>query len=96
MSAAEIEKQLVDLLKKLQAGTGEKNCEITSATVPLKDLGFFDSLLALETTIALEECVGKSFGEDSVFSDRESGEELSVSQIVRWIEKIIGAGAKHD
>lgn len=61
MTQGEIEQSLIAMLKELQAGTGEQAQDLTPATVPLKDLGFFDSLLALETTISLEEQLGISF-----------------------------------
>jgi len=92
MTQLEIEKTLIEMLKGLQAGTGEEPCEVTSATVPIKDLGYFDSLLALETTIVLEERLGRTFGEDSVFWDKETSEPLSVSQIAGRIARVPGAG----
>ena len=92
MNQGEIEQSLIAMLKELQAGAGESAQEVTPATIPLKDLGFFDSLLALETTITLEERFGTSFNADSVFSDKDSDEPLSVSQIAERIVKVQRAG----
>jgi acyl carrier protein len=92
MTQGEIEQSLITMLKELQTGAGEPAYELTPTTVPLKDLGFFDSLLALETTITLEEKLGTSFNADSIFSDKESAEPLSVSQIAARIVKVQGAG----
>jgi acyl carrier protein len=93
MNKGEIEQSLITMLKELQAGAGEPAYEVTPATMPLKDLGFFDSLLALETTITLEERYGTSFNADSIFTDKESCEPLTVSQIAERIIKVQGAGA---
>jgi hypothetical protein len=92
MNKGEIEQSLIAMLKELQAGAGEPAYEVTPATIPLKDLGFFDSLLALETTITLGERYGASFNADSIFTDKESSESLSVSQIADRIIKVKGAG----
>jgi len=81
MTKVEIEQTLIEILRELQAGTGDQPCEITPTTTPLTDLGFFDSLLALETTIVLEERVGVSWKDDSVFADIESSNPLTVAQI---------------
>ena len=55
MTEPEIERLIIDTLKDLQAGSGDPQCEITPVVVPLSQLGFFDSLLAIETTLVLEE-----------------------------------------
>lgn len=93
MNQGEIEQSLIAMLKELQAGAGEPAQELSPATVPLNDLGFFDSLLALETTIILEERFGTSFDADSIFADKESTEPLTVSQIAERIVKVQKAGA---
>ena len=93
MNQGEIEQSLIAMLKELQAGAGEPAQEVSPATVPLKDLGFFDSLLALETTIILEERYGTNFDADSIFTDKESTEPLSVSQIAERIVNVQKAGA---
>ena len=81
MTKPEIEKLIIETLKELQAGSGDAECEITAVVVPLSQLGFFDSLLAIETTLVLEERLGCSCGDDSVFKDKETEEPLTVAQI---------------
>lgn len=90
MNQGEIERTLIQMLEVLQAGAEEERSEVGPATVPLTELGFFDSLLALETTIALEERFSVSFGEDTVFWDKENAKPLSVSQIAENIVKTSG------
>jgi acyl carrier protein len=81
MTGAEIEKIIIETLTGLQAGSGDTPCEINPQTSPLTDLTFFDSLLAIETTLALEERLKCSCGEDSVFVDKTSDKVLTVSEI---------------
>ena len=93
MTKAEIEQTLVDLLKELQVTTGEGACEVTTATVPLRDLSFFDSLLALETTVVLEEKFGVSWDQDSVFTEKDATRPLTVAEIAERLAAISGAAA---
>jgi len=93
MTHAEIEQTLIDLLKELQTITGDATCEVTIATVPISDLGFFDSLLALETTVILEEKLGASWDQDSVFREKDTTKALSVREIAQRLAAISGAAA---
>ena len=90
MSPDDIEKALIHMLKELQAGAEDESGEVLPATVPIRDLGFFDSLLAVETTIALEARLGASFGDDNVFWNKENAEPLSISQIAQRLAKVSG------
>lgn len=90
MSSAEIEKVIIDTLQELQAGSGEPAKEITAKTLPLDDLGFFDSLLAIETTLLLEECLECNCPEDSVFADKDTAKSLSVAQIAARLVTLVG------
>jgi hypothetical protein len=93
MTQADIEHALIELLKEIQANTGDTSCEVTSATAPLSDLGFFDSLLALETTVVLEEKLGASWEEDSVFTEKDSSKALTVAEIAQRLAIKSGAAA---
>jgi acyl carrier protein len=81
MSKSEIEVIIIETLQELQAGSGDTEFEITPAVAPLSQLGFFDSLLAIETTLVLEERLGCSCGEDSVFKNKETEEPLTIGEI---------------
>jgi acyl carrier protein len=93
MRQDDIEKALIELLKEVQQNTGDIGCEVTPATVPLHDLGFFDSLLALETTVALEEKLHTSWDEDSVFTEKDTTKALSVAEIARRLAAKSGVTA---
>lgn len=93
MTRIEIEQTLIDLLKELQDVTGDSSCNVTTTTMPLRDLAFFDSLLALETTVTLEEKLGASWDQDSVFVDKESAVALTVSEIAQKLATASGIAA---
>jgi acyl carrier protein len=81
MTPSEIETLIVETLRNLQQATGETPCEISAQVVPLSELGFFDSLLAIETTLVLEERLGGSWDDESVFSDKETAQPLTIAEI---------------
>jgi acyl carrier protein len=93
MTKTEIEEIIVQTLQELQNATGLENSEIKATVVPLSDLGFFDSLLAIETTLVLEERFGCSCGEDSVFRDKETSEPLAISDIASRLAQKLAAAA---
>jgi len=93
MTSTEIEKTIIEALKELQAGCGDAPKEITPTTFPLTDLGFFDSLLAIETTLVLEELLKCSCPDDSVFIDKETAKPLTVAQIAERLAPLAGKAA---
>jgi len=93
MTSAEVEKIIIGALQELQEGCGEPAKEISAKTLPLDDLGFFDSLLAIETTLVLEERLKCSCPEDSVFVDKDSAKPLSVAQITARLVTLAGKAA---
>jgi acyl carrier protein len=93
MTSAEIQKTIIETLIELQAGSGEAGQEITPATLPLTDLGFFDSLLGIETTLALEELLKCKCEVDSVFKDKDTGDPLNIAQIAERLAKVAGKAA---
>ncbi len=89
-----VENLVIQLLAELQSLATEDPVKVTGATVPLKDLEFFDSLLGLEMTVALEGQLGISIREQTVFSDEDTLEPLSITQIAQRIcEAHTGVGA---
>ena len=96
MKAAEIEVLIIEIVKELQVGTGNTAQEITPATTPLSDLEFFDSLLAIETTLVLEERLKCKFAVDSVFPDKETDKALSISEIAACVGLASETGPSHD
>jgi acyl carrier protein len=93
MTSTEIEKKIIETLQELQTGSGETEHKITSATSPLDDLAFFDSLLAIETTLVLEEMLKCKCSDDSVFIDKKTAKALTVAQIAQRLAPLTGKAA---
>jgi acyl carrier protein len=93
MTTAEIEKIIIETLAELQAGCGEPGQEITSATTPLGDLGFFDSLLAIETTLALEQKLKCKCPHDNAFFEKDNEKLLTIAEIAARLAQIQGKAA---
>ena len=91
MTKAEIEQIIVETLRELQIASGDMKCDISPVVVPLSELGFFDSLLAIETTLVLEERLGCPCGEDSVFKDKETSQPLTISDIAARLAQKVAA-----
>jgi len=85
VSMTSVENLVIQLLAELQSLVTEDPVKVTRVTVPLKDLAFFDSLLGLEMTVALERELGISIEEQTVFSDEDTREPLSITQIAQRI-----------
>jgi len=85
VSVNPVENLVIELLTELQLLVTEEPAEITRATVPLRDLAFFDSLLGLEMTVALEGRLGIIIGDQTAFSHKETREPLSITQIAQRI-----------
>jgi len=90
MTSVEIEMTIIETLRELQAGCGEAEQKITPTTLPLVDLGFFDSLLAIETTLVLEERLKCNCPDDSVFIDKETTTPLTVAQVAARLAPLAG------
>jgi len=93
MTSAEIEKIIIETLTTLQAGCGEPPQSISSATKPLDELGFFDSLLAIETTLSLEQKLKCKCPDDNAFFDKDNGKILAIAEIAARFAKIQGKAA---
>jgi len=93
MTSADIEKIIIETLTALQAGCGEPTQPISSATKPLDELGFFDSLLAIETTLALEQKLKCKCPDDNAFFDKNGEKILTIAEIATGLAKIQGKAA---
>jgi acyl carrier protein len=93
MTSAEIEKIIIETLAELQAGCGEPGQEITRTMTPLGDLGFFDSLLAIETTLALEQKLKCKCPDDNAFVEKDNEKLLTIAEIAARLAQIQGKAA---
>ena len=94
MDKNKIEETLIVLLKELQAVTGDERTAITPTTTPLEDLPNFDSLLGLEMTVTVEEKLGITCPEQTIFQDEKTLKALSISEISERIAQKHSRGAE--
>jgi acyl carrier protein len=76
-----VREALIAVLRQVQKTSGRPCPEITDATKPVGDLQGFDSLLAVEATVLLEQKLGCTIAEIPFFSETGT-RALRVSAIV--------------
>jgi acyl carrier protein len=69
--------------------------DLTSDTKPIGDLIDFDSLSAIEATVALETALGTQFDSDNVFVAEVKGRRraLTIAEAAERIAKVLGVTA---
>lgn len=87
MGIQEIEKMVIECLKKNLELSGDEVPSITGKTRPAFDLRGFDSLRALEVIVSLEEQFNCDLPPEKIFFSARL-EDVSVSSIAVAIEKI--------
>ena len=91
MQTKEIESVIVGVLREVQTTSGRAWTDLNSESRPLGDLDGFDSLSAVEVTVAIEQRLGCKFGIDSIFTSEDGKRALSLKQIGERIGKILGS-----
>ncbi len=82
MTRKELVETLIGALRESQRHSGhDEDATISEATVPIGDLVDFDSLNAVEVTVALEEHVGCTLPVN-IFAEDSTHRPLSVAEIV--------------
>jgi acyl carrier protein len=89
---SEIESLVISVLEELQELSGRTSVDISRTACPLTDLENFDSLNAVEATIALEEKLGMTFATNNLFLDDDGKTPLNVSGIAKRLASQLNAG----
>ena len=96
MTREAVLKALLKVLKETQERTGQAPVELDETACPLRDLPQFDSLLALEVSVELEDKLGCR-SEDNLFLDDRTKQPLTVGQIGDLLcSRLDATGAEHD
>lgn len=90
MKKQEVEEIIQRHLCELSLGKESFDLQITSETVPLEELGFFDSLLALEVSVMFEGEFNSTWGDENLFIDEKSKKARTVSEIAERITCLLG------
>ncbi|HUL51864.1 MAG TPA: hypothetical protein VLT83_00510 [Opitutaceae bacterium] len=91
MTLESVTKSIVDVIEELQRASGRACGELTGSTKPIGDLEGFDSLSAIEATIAIEAALGQGLGTDNVLVAEISGRKraLTIAQVAERIVKLL-------
>ena len=91
MQAKEIESVIVGVLREVQTTSGRRWTDLNPESRPLGDLDGFDSLSAVEVTVAIEQKLGCKFDGESIFASEDGKRALSLKQIAEWVGKMLGS-----
>src|SRR5260370_29320686 len=88
----EIERQIIQAIRACLEASGKEISNITTETIPMKDLKDFDSLCAIEVVVNLEGNLGMELGEDLFVQG--SGSTTRQRSIRQVAEAILESGSK--
>lgn len=91
METQEIESAIVGVLREVQTTSGRVWTDLHPGSRPLGDLDGFDSLSAVEVTVAIEQKLGCKFGIDSIFTSEDGKQALTLAQIGERVGKMLGS-----
>ena len=89
MQAKEIETVIVGVLREVQTTSGRLWSDLNPDSRPLGDLEGFDSLTAVEVTVAVEQKLSCRFEIESIFASDDGKRALSLRQIGERIGSIL-------
>lgn len=89
MELSEIESLVISVLEEIQAISGRPPIAISRATCPLTDLENFDSLNAVEATIALEGKLGTTFATNNILLDDDGKTPLNIAGITKRLMSLL-------
>ena len=89
MNRSEIVAALSTVMKETQLLSGREWHPVDGKAKPIGALDGFDSLCGLEATLMLEEKLGCSFGDDSIFVSHDGTRALSVSEITDRVASVV-------
>lgn len=92
MDKGKIEAALVAVIKQVQETSGRPAPDITESTTPIGDIDGFDSLLAVEATVMLEQALGCTLSDGTPFVSRDGKKALTLVEIVDRVAEMITPG----
>ena len=95
MNRADLQEALVRALREVQSDSLLSCPEISTDTVPLRDLEGFDSYSGVEVEVRLSDVLGVEITE-LPFRSPKNGRLLSLREILPDLESRLGARVTHD
>ena len=79
MTLESVKKTIAGVIQELQQTSGRPCGELTGSTKPIGDLIGFDSLSAIEATIAIEAALGQGLDVDNVLVAETNGRKRALT-----------------
>jgi len=90
---AQLRAVLEAVLGEVQAMSGRECPRLEDATKPIGDLADFDSLVAVEATVLLEEKLGCTIARGTPFISENGKRALNLSEAAKRLGKLIAAAS---
>jgi acyl carrier protein len=91
MQVKEIESVIVGVLREVQIISGREWTELNPESKPLADLVGFDSLSAIEVTVAIEQKLECKFVIESIFISEDGKRALNLKQICDQVSNMLAS-----
>lgn len=95
MTVDEVTRTIISVLEELQRVSGRTCGQLTGSSKPIGDLIGFDSLSAIEATIAIEAALGKDLNIDNLLVAEIKGHKhaLTISEAAERIVNVLDTKA---
>lgn len=91
MTTDQIESKVLAVLREVQELSGRAWVDLSPSSQPIGDLDGFDSLIAIEATVLIEERVGCRCDKNSLFVTVDGTRALTVREVADRISALIAA-----
>jgi acyl carrier protein len=95
MTVDEVVKTIVGVVTELQVASGRVCGELTGKTRPIGDLIGFDSLSAIEATVAIEAALATELDTDNIFVVENKGRKraVTITEVAERVVKLLNVTA---
>ena len=87
MNAHEVRTLVDNVLREVQIISGREYTQLGMSDSPLGKLDGFDSLIGIEATVMLEECIGREIPRDSLFISEDGRRASTLSEICEYLTR---------
>ncbi|MBK8977070.1 MAG: acyl carrier protein [Planctomycetes bacterium] len=87
----QIETKVLAVLREVQELSGRTWADLGPHSKPIGDLDGFDSLIAIEVTVLLEEKLGCSLDKNNLFVSEDGTRALSLKEVTNRISELLAA-----
>ena len=96
MNRASVLQHVVQAVAQVQEASGRATGGIGAGTRPIGDAEGFDSLSAIEVTMALSESLGQELPDDNLFVSQDGRRTFSIAEVTERLCETIGIGTERE